>query len=746
MAAEAFGFERNILYVMIGIGADCLILGIGEVWGGRWKFCYYGWNILIFGLGCFRWKQVFGGYMAVENGIRKKLNEYYGISLALRKLELENEKGEWFVFLIFSLLIAILGNLVVKRGRIAMMTLVMVLLFSLELLCGCRFQKMGAYLMAGSILILFAMGYRKENRNQNVLYKTGLWAMGIVLSLTLFCGLVVGPILYRHAEEMNTKLYDTIQQGTNKLASIVNSQNGLFGNHTPTADGSLNNYPVDQDQKTDLKVTLDEKPEYNLYLRGFVGDTYEETYWHGIDEKEFEKEFPQEDAAYQIQNILYRYIKTQSEQPEKSITVERLDPGGEYGYVPYGFETPDDANVYGDSYYSSAEKENIYTGYVNWKQWIGEGEAGQPDSELEEEYRDYVASQYLKVPVNGLERLKAYCRQQELSSVQEVIDFVVPVVQEGKSYSMDLDPVPEGEDFAEYFFFEQQKGYCIHYATTAVLMFRLLGVPARYVTGYVVSPEEFEENEDGYTAEIPDTQAHAWVEIYRNGKGWIPLEVTPGYGTGINGDENGDGMEDAIPQPTPAEALPTPEANPVTPAPETPDESEQQDTLMPDLQESEDGEKVSPDQEEQNILLLLVVIALLLTAVWGLILANRKRILKRRRSVFFQKNQNKGICEISYGLSQMLKDAQIAETGLDECPDDVEYARRMEEMLECIESGEYVRFIRLTQQAAYGRERMTEEQRQESYAFYRKIAVFLVQGMRRRKKFWWKYMKCYEIS
>ena len=90
--------------------------------------------------------------------------------------------------------------------------------------------------------------------------------------------------------------------------------------------------------------------------------------------------------------------------------------------------------------------------------------------------------------------------------------------------------------------------------------------------------------------------------------------------------------------------------------------------------------------------------------------------------------------------------AGIAQIGLDECLDDVEYARRMEEKLEGIESGEYVQFIRLTQQAAYGRERMTEEQRQESYAFYRKIAVFLVQGMSRRKKFWWKYMKCYEIS
>lgn len=49
-------------------------------------------------------------------------------------------------------------------------------------------------------------------------------------------------------------------------------------------------------------------------------------------------------------------------------------------------------------------------------------------------------------------------------------------------------------------------------------MFRLLGVPARYVTGYVVTPEEFTEDGDGYTAQVPDTQAHAWVEVYRSEK------------------------------------------------------------------------------------------------------------------------------------------------------------------------------------------------------------------------------------
>lgn len=182
-----------------------------------------------------------------------------------------------------------------------------------------------------------------------------------------------------------------------------------------------------------------------------------------------------------------------------------------------------------DGCYASAGKEISYQGYVNWIEWMDPQPSKEAESEIESAYREYVAKEYLKVPVEGLDRLRAYCGQQDLQSVQEVIDFVVRDVQEGRTYSMDLEQVPAGQDFAEYFFFDQKKGYCIHYATTATLMFRLLGVPARYVTGYVVTPEDFTEDGDGYTAQIPDTQAHAWVEVYRAGKGWIPVEVTPGY-------------------------------------------------------------------------------------------------------------------------------------------------------------------------------------------------------------------------
>lgn len=777
MAEEAFGLEVNLKYILPGLAVDCLILGAVEGAKGRWKIAWYVWNFTVFAVGIICRERVLSGYFAVENGVRGSLEDYYGINLALRQVPMEDEKGELFLFLVFAVLILALGSLVVRKGRVAMLSMVMLLFFALELLCGCRFQRMGVYLTAGSILALFAMGYRKGGRNQRILYRTGICAAAVILILTGVCGLLIGPVLYDHADEMNQKLYDTIQHATNKLSAAVQSQNGLFGNHTPTADGSLNNYPVQQDQQTDLRVTLEEKPEQSMYLRGFIGDTYEGTYWHRLDENEFRKAFPSEDAAYQIQNILYRYIDTQAGETESEATVERISPGGEYGYVPYGFETPDDANLKGDSYYSSAENENTYSGYPNWRKWIGDGASSWPESELEDQYRNYVADQYLKVPVNGLERLKEYCAQYDFSSVQQVIDFVVPEVKEGRVYSMDLEPVPDGEDFAEYFFFEQKKGYCIHYATTATLMFRLMGVPARYATGYVVSPDAFEKTGDTYTAEIPDSQAHAWVEVYRSGKGWIPLEVTPGYGTGINEAGTQDGqeqMEENLPQATPSPEQIPPELE--TPAPDEQSDSSQI-TPEPETQETEDGQEAYLQQDGENsgsetegsgtdgtgaggendgkgsvmvkilsavlkILGILIFILLLAAGFCCAVYTNRKRVLKKRKAVFFQEDRNRGICEISYELYRMLCNAGIQEP---DCRDE-EFARKMEKKLGCVKRGEFVRFVELVQQAAYGQEQLSDDERQMCYAFYRKIGSYLWQEMDRRKKLWWKYMKCYEIS
>ena len=60
--------------------------------------------------------------------------------------------------------------------------------------------------------------------------------------------------------------------------------------------------------------------------------------------------------------------------------------------------------------------------------------------------------------------------------------------------------------------------------------YRMYGIPARYVSGYVLEPQLFEpsQTEEGmYKAEVSDYYAHAWVEIFLKDYGWVPVEVTP---------------------------------------------------------------------------------------------------------------------------------------------------------------------------------------------------------------------------
>ncbi|MDE7041238.1 MAG: transglutaminase-like domain-containing protein [Oscillospiraceae bacterium] len=130
-----------------------------------------------------------------------------------------------------------------------------------------------------------------------------------------------------------------------------------------------------------------------------------------------------------------------------------------------------------------------------------------------------------------------------------------------------------GEDFVDHFLTEG-RGYCVHFATAGTLLLRLQGIPARYVSGYAAQLDQRGRGD------VQDSDAHAWVEVYIDGCGWYPVEMTPGY-SGV-----GDG---AILSEDPA-----------SPVPETPDEPEPEeetpDDPEPDLPEPLPGE--TPPEEE----------------------------------------------------------------------------------------------------------------------------------------------------
>lgn len=101
-------------------------------------------------------------------------------------------------------------------------------------------------------------------------------------------------------------------------------------------------------------------------------------------------------------------------------------------------------------------------------------------------------------------------------------------------YDADTEYPPEGADFVPWFIGEAESGICVHYATTSVLLLRMIGIPARYVCGYV-------DNRSYLNAEsvIYSEQAHAWFEFFVPEYGWIMGDATPGYaGTVSNFDIN----------------------------------------------------------------------------------------------------------------------------------------------------------------------------------------------------------------
>ena len=107
-------------------------------------------------------------------------------------------------------------------------------------------------------------------------------------------------------------------------------------------------------------------------------------------------------------------------------------------------------------------------------------------------------------------------------------------------FTYDESP-PRGQGAPLVSFVTQTKaGYCQHFAGAMAAMLRMLGVPARVAVGFTSGTLD-----DG-TWVVTDHDAHAWVEVWFAGIGWVPFDPTPGRGT-LGGEYSfASGSEDAV--------------------------------------------------------------------------------------------------------------------------------------------------------------------------------------------------------
>ena len=364
--------------------------------------------------------------------------------------------------------------------------------------------------------------------------------------------------------------------------------------------------------RTALRVETDLRGR--IYLRGFSGAVYDGASWAPLAEEAYAGLEPfaiagtaQGDEAAQgllrgYQPMNYPALADRAAFPGKgyaACTVENLGADPAYVYFPYYIlSQPDElkgAAFVHDGSMAREQGVDTHTLYIqpgcspdSGARLTGEAAVSQ------RVYESFVYAAYLDVPAQSRQAVEQTIWQldEEIFSalsgdgspayIQDYLQaaqthdgtwtgenafylalarLVGDYLGDIARYDPDTPAVPEGEDFVSYFLTQSRQGYCMHFASAAVLILRQLGVPARYVSGYVADIPA------SGRADVPDSNAHAWVEIYLSGYGWEPVEVTPAYGDGQPTVQPSVSPTPSAPQETAVQALPTPSASQAQPTP-----------------------------------------------------------------------------------------------------------------------------------------------------------------------------------
>ncbi len=361
--------------------------------------------------------------------------------------------------------------------------------------------------------------------------------------------------------------------------------------------GAIPEGKIELDSETvRLEVYLG-KMDRKIYLKGYTADTYNYSNgrWRFLGDVRYD--------TYNVVPFLWD-LESEGDTPNyQTVIVRNIRENSGAGFVPYfseQFEYTTEGLTYGtggrsntyirhdtqldditaydfslrdsqwaqlcqmNRYVSSEELERLGKSYTNMEiikseyvgQLIEEWEnKGKVENLLQEIYNSNMAGIY------GGEYYENKTQYDTLEINEKIIKNT-KVVQEYLSENMHytLNPPKNDTDMdaTTFFLAESKKGYCMHFASSAAILLSNLGVPARYVEGYVITEDNYalatksnrkgdscdpERKGDVYSAElymvpVYGANAHAWIEVYLFGIGWVPVEMTKPYSS--------DGFESVI--------------------------------------------------------------------------------------------------------------------------------------------------------------------------------------------------------
>lgn len=411
---------------------------------------------------------------------------------------------------------------------------------------------------------------RKWRKDKYYVYradgKSNLYVSLSILAAAVIAMLVLQAFYPRtkHAAGLRQSQWRVESEAFAKRLALV----GFYGMFYRNSDGiggvgtgRLGNVNiVRMDYEPDLFLYTEKtQGESSMYLRSFSGKEYADNQWSLESEEE-----NRDNCVHSQMADEFVYLDSMDQEllniEYKNIRIENVGANEQFPYIPYwnnvglpnkyytgkkGTESRLAVGYYTDRTYM-ADLSNYSVMQIKQvvEQVQSQGDSGWWSSffRREEEYREFVYDNYLQIDEQQKERLLDFCMENGIDPRQDnVVEQVQIFLRDNYTYTLMPGITPRNEDFVDYFLYTQKKGYCAHFASSAVLLYRSMGIPARYVVGYAISAVDFNGSRQVNTntlrgwsfpersvqkIEVIDATAHAWVEVYIDGFGWYPVEVT----------------------------------------------------------------------------------------------------------------------------------------------------------------------------------------------------------------------------
>lgn len=333
------------------------------------------------------------------------------------------------------------------------------------------------FTLASQVLVHF---YDQPNRMASVKLGAGLLLKSLPLALVLFFVLPrLGPLWTLN----------------------VPTQSGVVGLSSSMSPGSIAALGENNDIAFRVKLSGEDVPMNQRYWRAFTLSDYDGKEWKQGYSYQSKKDYAFYDPAEEFINY---EVMVEPHEKKWLFALGAVNP------LSNDIEIQDDATieskkkVYSQLRYQaqsnlSALLPQTYLSKSEWHRYTSLPKGSNPQSQL--------FAQQLYERSGGLsqfiEQLRTYISTQ--------------------NFKYTLSPgVFDGDEQIDDFLFESKSGFCSYYAGSVTFLLRSAGVPARVVLGYMGG----EENPLSDTLSIYQHDAHAWVEVFLDGQGWLRIDPT----------------------------------------------------------------------------------------------------------------------------------------------------------------------------------------------------------------------------